>query len=208
MQKEKLMNIIESKKKGVYRNISWQTQLELLEGSKPVVQYDLQGNLIKSFNTIDEAAAETGMSTVAITKLCRGTLKHNTSNYTFEYGNIPVITKITTTVCRLGVKYSHISSVIEMNAVTGKINKLDHELPWGTWENQYLIAHNDKSYLRITKSRSPKHKTVVSYYKNGVKIAPNSIQNITKSNNWGNTEDTPIFAIDINNILSLDKQVL
>lgn len=44
-------------------------------GSIPVYQYDKNGQLIKKYNSITEAANENGMATTNISKACNGTIK-------------------------------------------------------------------------------------------------------------------------------------
>ena len=52
--------------------------------SKPVNQYDLNGNLIKSYPSASEAGRQLGFSPSAISTTCRGEYKQ-TNGYVFEY---------------------------------------------------------------------------------------------------------------------------
>lgn len=52
--------------------------------SKPVFQYDLEGNFIKSYNSVADAHRETGLSIGNIASVCNGRLK-KTGGFIWQY---------------------------------------------------------------------------------------------------------------------------
>lgn len=55
--------------------------------SKPVIQYDLQGNLIKEYECIRQASDELKIHTSDISRVCKGIYKQ-THKYIFKYKDI------------------------------------------------------------------------------------------------------------------------
>lgn len=55
-----------------------------IKTSRPVAQYDLNGNMINKFVSIREAEEKTGIANCLIIGVCQGK-KHTTHNYIFKY---------------------------------------------------------------------------------------------------------------------------
>lgn len=56
----------------------------IIKTSRPVAQYDLNGNMINKFVSIREAEEKTGIANCLIVGVCQGK-KHTTHNYIFKY---------------------------------------------------------------------------------------------------------------------------
>ena len=114
------------------------------------------------------------------------------------------IMKDTTSVVRLGVHYSRIQDEkIQSKVQAGEDTS---HLPWGQWVegSRYLIEHNGKFYLRCTVSRSPKHHSKVTYYKNGEIVEYADIESSLTAKEKNKNEEL-IFTISLDNIVSLGR---
>lgn len=84
-----LENGTHAKMQGRYRPISKKdrdrvSRMAKSKFSKPVLQFDITGNLLAEFPSANEAHRQLGISQGLISNVCRG-LKENTHNYVFKY---------------------------------------------------------------------------------------------------------------------------
>ena len=119
--------------------------------------------------------------------------------------------KLVSSIVRVGIKYSNISSVIQKKALEDKIN-IPASLPYGEWMNgweNYLITHKDKIQLRMSLSKGAKHKPkVLGYFKENdlgaSEITQEQAKELTIPSIWNkNSEPSEIFNKNIDDIIEI-----
>lgn len=126
------------------------------------------------------------------------------------------IVKDTQAVIRLGIRYSHIQDdqvqariqAARLAAIErGDKESVDTKLPWGHWVegSKYLIEHNGRYYLRCTLSRSPKHRTKVTYTQGGEPVELEKIIDCLTAKEKNSNNDV-VYVIPVENIISLGRE--
>lgn len=91
--KREVNHIDGNKKNNNLLNLEWATSSEnkqhgikngLINDRKPVAQFDLEGNLLKEFESIKQAARETECSDARIVGVCKGR-RNSTKGYIWKY---------------------------------------------------------------------------------------------------------------------------
>ena len=111
-----------------------------------------------------------------------------------------VVNKRTVTTARFGINYSNMKSV---QAKVERGFELKHELPWGSWDDQYpgiLINHKGQTYIRLYNSPN---KPKSEYFLNGKPITKEELiqTGVVQDSYWKkNSEPTEVFTIKVENI--------
>lgn len=118
------------------------------------------------------------------------------------------ITKESVVVARLGVRYTHISSVASKIIEQGlEASNMDLQLPWGTWDEAcpYLINHKGRTYIRLAVHASPFIRTRTVYKYKGKEISEDELKNlgILRDGYWTAPKPDTVFNIPLENVVSM-----
>lgn len=119
-----------------------------------------------------------------------------------------VITKTTTTQCRLGVSYDNIKAVKEYKATRPETERTGHMsgVQWKAGDEKYFIeGKNGNIQLRCTRIKGNPTKT--TYYKDGVEVTKEEIKALCLKSEFPEYKEgaapVPVFNIGIEKIISI-----
>lgn len=115
------------------------------------------------------------------------------------------VTKQTKTIVRLKLNYSHLEEIKIKQTEPGSLSKNSEWVK--DYENALIYNSNTKqTSLRVTKTRSPKHKTITKWFLNGVEVAKQTLIDLgclySKDVN-SSSNDSPVFNVNIKDITRL-----
>lgn len=118
------------------------------------------------------------------------------------------ITKVTSMVARIGVRYSHISTVaasILARHIDGA--EADRQLPWGEWDPEcpHLISHKGASYLRLTLTKNRRQRAKTHYFLNGEEISVEDLKatGYLKDGYWNRSEPQEVMTIKLDDVTAI-----
>ena len=123
-----------------------------------------------------------------------------------EYKHL-LVQKRVSVVVRFGIVYDHIQ--VDTIQFRDRTKEGVGELKWGQWDDTpYFRLHKENTYLRCTASRAPNHRIKTEYLINGQVVGRQAAQAVTRPSEWNSTKERYVFDINIDNIVSLRKEVL
>lgn len=116
--------------------------------------------------------------------------------------NNEIIVKRSEGVVRFGIEYDNMKAV-QQKRNEGILPEKNAGLQWGEWlEYPYIITHKGNKYLRCATSQNNKIKT--TYYKNGVKVPFEDVENMLLASEKKKTDELDVFTVNTDNIIAIE----